>query len=89
MRRFNNNRPYWFFLGWLHEFMGLIHAVSAHFLLRKCKPLGSKIRAAQKSNFFFARSLMLLCSGFWSVIPYALYAVAFRAFYTGSYDIPN
>ena len=30
--------------------MGLIHAVSAHFLLRKCKPLGSKIRAAQKSN---------------------------------------
>ncbi|EHY67113.1 hypothetical protein SEHO0A_pSEHO0A1p05748 (plasmid) [Salmonella enterica subsp. houtenae str. ATCC BAA-1581] len=42
-----------------------------------------------RSSFFFARSLMLLCSGFWSVIPYALYAVAFRAFYTGSYDIPN
>ncbi len=50
MRRFNNNRPYWFFLGWLHEFMGLIHAVSAHFLLHKCKLLGSKIRTAQKPN---------------------------------------
>ena len=36
---------FWAFIG-----MGLIHAVSAHFLLRKCKPLGSKIRAAQKSN---------------------------------------
>lgn len=50
MRRFNNNRPYRFFLGWLHEFMGLIHAVSAHFLLHKCKLLGSKIRTAQKPN---------------------------------------
>lgn len=57
MRRFNNYRPYWLFLGWLHEFMGLIHAVSAHFLLHKCKPLGSKIRAAQKPNYYLDHSL--------------------------------